>query len=964
MEIFAAELCSANPLRVSWTTKGGIEMRLILLATFLFAVSTAHGLTVTSVSVTATATSLTRGQTATLSCTANYSNGSGGACASPSYSENQFGSVVTLSGATVTGYAVGETAVTAAVGGVSGSLLINVVPPSQESLGAATAAQAVQGVGFNVTPGNAWEFSMAAAAGAKQVRFQCGWAAVENQTPAPQNVAASPRYTLPADCVSGLASAQRYGLHPDIVAAYGPPYHALLTLAVPNGAPAGATSINVQFVSGVGGTTLSSMKPWNDTIIGASSNTAYISNINSYAGALITGINLTSSTTATLTLASAISTALPANTSTLYTINEGLYAAPANFSPSNPSILAYESYVEFLAQSIAAAGLTGEVELWNEPPWGNDPWDNIMDYYDNSPSAISPGPQSQGLPDWGFVAALQSVAPINGVTYIWAGTEKSGTNSVLDPGMATNTGVAFTEPANSVTSESYHPYGNNPEAALWSASCLAALPGTGNLYVCNLFGVSGGNFNLAAKESLMQQASNPAWGVSHNITETGFGLAEGDSLHQARFTMRQLLGYQAAGVSPIDFYRLYDTSSEQLGFVNTSTLAPLPAYTAVEGFTADLAPIANAPITSYSAANLSSVVTYNGTFPLDTVHLVGSRSGDTANSEMLTLWQRSYVPSSGQWGTMSQPPAAPVTIALPTGTAVTKVVNLDTRAAVSYTTAGQNITFQVSDDPIEVLIEPQAVAAPTVVSISIAPATSTVTVGSTVTYTCTASLSNGTTAACSSPSYSSSNSGVASLAGTVATARAAGSVQIAASLGGSSAPAPAAAVLNVQAAATSTLSGLVRTYTGSPEGAVVTTLPAGLSYSITYAGSSTVPQAAGSYLVVAQITAPYYVAPAATGTLVIHQAVPTITWEPSTQTVSRGSTVGAGALDATSSIGGRFSYTASAASTGASVAITSRTVLAPGSYTLTARFTPTNSTDFSSTSKAIAFTVLARTKRN
>jgi hypothetical protein len=938
-------------------------MRLILLATLLFAESTAHALTVTSVSVTATASSLTRGQTATLSCAATYSNGSSGACVSPIYSENQFGSVVTLSGATVTGYAVGATVITAAVGGVSGSLLVSVVPPSQESLGAIAAVQVVQGVGFNVTPGNDWEFSMAAAAGAKQVRFQCGWAGVENQTPPPENIAASPRYTMPSYCVSALASAQKYGLHPDIVAGYGPPYHALLSLAVPAGAAVGATSINVQFVSGVGGATLASMKPWNDNIIGASSNQAYVSYINSYAGALIAGITLHSSTTATITLASAVSTALPANTSTLYTVNEGLYAPPASFSPTDPSILAYASYVEFLAQSIAAAGLTGEVEIWNEPPWADDPWDNILDYYDNSPGSISPGPQSQGLPDWGFVAALQNVAPINGVTYIWAGTEKSGTNSVLDPGMSSNTGVAFAEPAKAVTSESFHPYGNNPEAALWSAPCLAAWSGIDNLFACNLFGVAGGNFNLAEKESLIEQASNLTWGIAHNITETGFGLAEGDSVHQARFIMRQLLGYQAVGVTPIDFYRLYDTSSEQVGFVNTSTLAPLPAYTAVEGFTADLAGIANPPITVYSAATLSSVVSYDGTFPLDSLHLVGSRSGDAANSEMLALWQRSYVASGGQWGTLSQPQPAPVTIAIPTGSSVVKVLNLDTRQAVSYTTAGQNITFNVSDDPLEVLVQPQAVVAPSVVSLSIAPAASIVAVGATVTYACTASFSNGTTAPCSSPSYRSSNPATAGLAGNVATANAGGSAQITASLGGSSAPAPAIAVLNVQAAATLSLADLGQTYSGAPEWAVVTTVPAGLSYSTTYAGSSTLPLAAGSYPVVAWITDPYYLAPAASGTLVISQAVPNITWTPSTQSVSGGSTIGAGVLDATSSVGGSFSYTATAASHGASVAITASTVLAPENYTLTALFTPADRVDFSSTSKAVAFTVLGRRSR-
>jgi hypothetical protein len=53
-------------------------------------------------------------------------------------------------------------------------------------------------------------------------------------------------------------------------------------------------------------------------------------------------------------------------------------------------------------------------------------------------------------------------------------------------------------------------------------------------------------------------------------------------------------------------------------------------------------------------------------------------------------------------------------------------------------------------------------------------------------------------------------------------------------------PTPATALLTVMAAATPatlTLSGLTHTYSGNPQGAVVTTAPAGLSHSITYSGS-------------------------------------------------------------------------------------------------------------------------------
>src|SRR5580704_11139923 len=43
-------------------------------------------------------------------------------------------------------------------------------------------AQAVNGLGFNVSPGNNWKFRMAAAAGATHARFQRGWDRQRNQT--------------------------------------------------------------------------------------------------------------------------------------------------------------------------------------------------------------------------------------------------------------------------------------------------------------------------------------------------------------------------------------------------------------------------------------------------------------------------------------------------------------------------------------------------------------------------------------------------------------------------------------------------------------------------------------------------------------------------------------------------------------------------------------------------------------
>ncbi|MDP4276260.1 MAG: DUF4347 domain-containing protein, partial [Bacteroidota bacterium] len=76
--------------------------------------------------------------------------------------------------------------------------------------------------------------------------------------------------------------------------------------------------------------------------------------------------------------------------------------------------------------------------------------------------------------------------------------------------------------------------------------------------------------------------------------------------------------------------------------------------------------------------------------------------------------------------------------------------------------------------------------------------------------------------------------------------------------------------------ATVTLSQLAQTYTGSPISATVVTVPSGLSYSITYNNSSSEPKNAGTYAVVATITADGYTG-SASGNLIIGKAPLNIT---------------------------------------------------------------------------------------
>lgn len=188
---------------------------------------------------------------------------------------------------------------------------------SVELIGTVTASQVKEGLGFNLNPANDWEWQAAAAAGATHARFQCSWSLVEQQTPPPANSPAATRYVEDPSCAAGFVSARKYGIHPTVVAAFGPPYHPILTVTVPQGAPVGARSFEIEYSAGFGGDTLANMKfPYDYICPLASSTTACASQFSSrhsYQGTFITGVTAINSTHAQVTLASALTQALPAS---------------------------------------------------------------------------------------------------------------------------------------------------------------------------------------------------------------------------------------------------------------------------------------------------------------------------------------------------------------------------------------------------------------------------------------------------------------------------------------------------------------------------------------------------------------------------------------------------------------------------------------------------------------------------
>jgi hypothetical protein len=149
------------------------------------------------------------------------------------------------------------------------------------------------------------------------------------------------------------------------------------------------------------------------------------------------------------------------------------------------------------------------------------------------------------------------------------------------------------------------------------------------------------------------------------------------------------------------------------------------------------------------------------------------------------------------------------------------------------------------------------------------------------------------------------------------------------------------------------LSGILNatvTYNGNP-------VPGTFSYAATPSGGSASPAtaatilAAGSYTLTATFTPTsnaYGTPSPKTVPLTVNQAQPAIAWSPATS-IPYGTTLSA-LLNATASfnstsVAGSFAYTATPTG-GSATAVTGATKLAQGSYTLTATFTPADTTDY------------------
>lgn len=140
------------------------------------------------------------------------------------------------------------------------------------------------------------------------------------------------------------------------------------------------------------------------------------------------------------------------------------------------------------------------------------------------------------------------------------------------------------------------------------------------------------------------------------------------------------------------------------------------------------------------------------------------------------------------------------------------------------------------------------------------------------------------------------------------------------------------------------ISNINQVYTGGQINVTVTTNPSGLSFTLTYNGSSTPPIAAGSYQVIGTITGGIYTG-ADTQTLVITKATPIITW-PNPANITYGTPLSGTQLNATVNAAGGLVYSPVAG-----------TILSVGTQSLLVTFTPTDPANYNSVTKIVPITV-------
>lgn len=547
-----------------------------------------------------------------------------------------------------------------------------------EQMDAVAAVTLRRGLGFSVNPSQLWEFALAKAAGATEVRMQFDWPSVET---------APGVRALTATQIAALDACVANGLQPLIVAAYGPGWVDLGTFTL-------AATANIGDFDLVFNESVAAVEAFFGTAVRTNGTSTFINATfaSAPAGAMIKAVNVG---TKTVTLAAPIITvALPPGSA--FILRRRHYRAPGTVTggtDTNGAIAHYTDYVQFLAQEISNRGLTGRVEIWNEPPAFVERWQGGEACFD---SLLFGGGCNVDAP-YGFAQALFQIAPPPGVRWSWGGTHLSGFRSLIGANIGTLPTQSQVEDRMAV--EEIHPYhAFSPEMIAYYPNVMRSISiSDPNFYTTTSLPGSNVNSNYKyARKLAINKIAADGWAPEQSMSEGGYNTT--DRVSQARYYLRTYLCYLSLGYTRWTFYRLANISGSGFTYevVDGTTQVPFAAYTAMKNLLADMDALGTGiPMVT----PLPTVTAYVGAWPLMVVPVVGS------SALLLTLWQRTYA-TAGQFSAVASPTPSVVTVAVPDGLRVTNAINLRTRASVAVGIPAAGLaTVTVADDPVALAFE-------------------------------------------------------------------------------------------------------------------------------------------------------------------------------------------------------------------------------------------------------------------
>lgn len=241
---------------------------------------------------------------------------------------------------------------------------------------------------------------------------------------------------------------------------------------------------------------------------------------------------------------------------TLISVNRLLYPS-VDALVGSASVARYADYVEAMAEVMAGYLLPGaRIEVWNEPPWTNDSWDNRSRFHDD--------PVGKGIATWVYtvqplVLELVERTMPAGVELVNGGPHKSGGHGMLRYVSAADSA------ASDFVADAAHPYGAFPEVNWWNVAGDGLSWGPGFV---NLVGSSNMAFNAKVHKD------NPTSGLELVVSETGTYSFDEDA--KRAYDVRHLVGAWTMKYRMVNFYSLADTPG--LAMMDGVTKVRRPAW--------------------------------------------------------------------------------------------------------------------------------------------------------------------------------------------------------------------------------------------------------------------------------------------------------------------------------------------------------------------------------------------------